>query len=442
MMDKADSNLIKASPTKEFFISMLVKDIGLTRAILDLVDNSVDGAQRLRSKGRYDGLWARLTVDRHKFVIHDNCGGIPVSLARDYAFRFGRAGGTPTTKHSVGQFGVGMKRALFKLGSMFSVKSATATSRFTVTVDVDEWKVIDEPEWHFHFGTLEENTRVPKTGIGTTIEVTRLHGNVADDFGSDSFLARLRTDLEEAHTQNLNNGLAVTLNGVPVQVHPLELLQSANLKPAVKEIQCRPERGKQVAVRMYSGVAESSPSSAGWYIFCNGRMVLCADQTLVTGWGEGEESTIPKYHNQYARFRGYAFFDSDDAGLLPWNTTKTGVDTDSPVYRAVRLEMVRLMRPVLDFLNKLKDEKDRSTATGPLAKAVDAASAKGVAEVTGKPAFVAPKSVTPSRATRYQNIQYQVLTERVEKAKRSLKARSLKEVGERTFSYYFDRECE
>ncbi|MGH9433064.1 MAG: hypothetical protein ACRD3T_16150, partial [Terriglobia bacterium] len=46
--------LINASPTKEFFISMLTRDIPLTRAIIDLVDNSVDGARRLRPTGDYD----------------------------------------------------------------------------------------------------------------------------------------------------------------------------------------------------------------------------------------------------------------------------------------------------------------------------------------------------------------------------------------------------
>ena len=35
---------IKASPTKEFFISMLTRDISTDRAILDLIDNSIDAA--------------------------------------------------------------------------------------------------------------------------------------------------------------------------------------------------------------------------------------------------------------------------------------------------------------------------------------------------------------------------------------------------------------
>ena len=82
--------LINASPTKEFFIHMLTRDIPLTRAILDLVDNSVDGARRLRASGNYDGLWVRMELSVEQFRIADNCGGITVEIARDYAFRFGR----------------------------------------------------------------------------------------------------------------------------------------------------------------------------------------------------------------------------------------------------------------------------------------------------------------------------------------------------------------
>lgn len=38
---------INASPTKELFIFMLTRDVQLSRAIIDLVDNCVDGANRL-----------------------------------------------------------------------------------------------------------------------------------------------------------------------------------------------------------------------------------------------------------------------------------------------------------------------------------------------------------------------------------------------------------
>ena len=40
-------DVVDARPTKRFFVRMLVRDIELVPAIIDLVDNSVDGAKRL-----------------------------------------------------------------------------------------------------------------------------------------------------------------------------------------------------------------------------------------------------------------------------------------------------------------------------------------------------------------------------------------------------------
>ena len=96
---------IDARPTKQFFIDMLVRDIELLRAITDLVDNSVDGARRLRGHepdANYLGLRVDLTISPQTFVIEDNCGGIDIALARGYAFRFGRGENAPETPHSVG----------------------------------------------------------------------------------------------------------------------------------------------------------------------------------------------------------------------------------------------------------------------------------------------------------------------------------------------------
>lgn len=44
---------IDASPTKSFFVYIIIKDIALDKAILDLIDNCVDGAKRLRPDENY-----------------------------------------------------------------------------------------------------------------------------------------------------------------------------------------------------------------------------------------------------------------------------------------------------------------------------------------------------------------------------------------------------
>ena len=145
---------VVADPTKDFFIHMLTRDIGLSRSILDLVDNCIDGALGVRGDNRFDGLNVTLVVDPDRFSIDDNCGGIPLDVARKYAFRFGRPPEAERTRHSIGQFGVGMKRALFKLGSSFRIESTTQASRFVLQEDVDKW--ITRQSWNFEFSEIEE----------------------------------------------------------------------------------------------------------------------------------------------------------------------------------------------------------------------------------------------------------------------------------------------
>src|SRR5258706_8544952 len=91
MSEAVDPKRVDASPEKRFFISMLVKDIELIPAIVDLVDNSVDGARALRGQDDFAGLWVRIRINTSEFVIEDNCGGISTDTARRSSFRFGRA---------------------------------------------------------------------------------------------------------------------------------------------------------------------------------------------------------------------------------------------------------------------------------------------------------------------------------------------------------------
>src|SRR5438552_6498966 len=178
-------NTIDAMPTKELYIDMLTRDIALIPEIIDLVDNSADGAKKDNGEGTLNDYWVRVAISPKEFKVSDNCGGISVETAQKYAFRFGRPPGAPFVKHSVGQFGVGMKRAIFKIGRTFQVQSTTRTSRFVVEVDVDAWA--EMPKWEFEFTDLDEKTKHAADDVGTTITVTRLHRDVAEKFALESF---------------------------------------------------------------------------------------------------------------------------------------------------------------------------------------------------------------------------------------------------------------
>lgn len=439
----ADKNTIDASPTKEFFIDMLIRDIPLSRAIIDLVDNSVDGARRLRRNSRFDQLWVRIEITNKLFRIIDNCGGIEVDVAKEYAFRFGRDGKRSTSPRSVGQFGVGMKRTIFKLGTKFRVESKTKTSHFVVAVNVNEWKKLKG--WEYEFQELETNVKIPDDQIGTSIEVSNLHEAVAMDFGLNNFISRLKHEIEEAHIESINNGLSITINTVPLKIEPLDILSSTELRPAVKELTYKVKGKGDVAVKIYAGVGSSDPSLAGWYVFCNGRMLVGADRSRLVGWDTTEEVTIPKYHNQFARFRGYVYFDSDDTSALPWNTTKTGVDAETPIYRAVFLEMQTLMRPVIDFLNQLDAEKnDPDKNDTPLEDSLEDAEMLPLDKLSSSntaKTFKTPKPVQ-SKGPRFSIIQFRKPRELVERVRKHLKVTSNREIGEKTFDFYVSEEVE
>src|ERR1700730_4363291 len=114
-----------ASPTKAIFVQMITRDISLEDCILDLIDNSVDGAWQMKGghpmslsdKTKLSQFEIKIELDRDHFRIIDNCGGITLDQAADYAFTFGRKESDPQEKYSIGVYGIGMKGDSCQMGS-------------------------------------------------------------------------------------------------------------------------------------------------------------------------------------------------------------------------------------------------------------------------------------------------------------------------------------
>jgi hypothetical protein len=124
---KLSTDTATAVPTKQFFVSMLTRDIKLEDAILDLIDNCLDGALRLGNGGKpdYSKYLVKITLVKDHFSIEDNCGGIPREVAKNYAFKMGREpnDNRDSDTETIGMYGVGMKRAIFKMGRNAIVKT-------------------------------------------------------------------------------------------------------------------------------------------------------------------------------------------------------------------------------------------------------------------------------------------------------------------------------
>lgn len=441
-----DLRIIKARPTKDLFIFMLTKDLTLRDAIGDLVDNSVDGAKSFRQNGNYNGLHVDIKASPEEFVIEDNCGGFSVEIAREYAFCFGRKEGYPQTPGSIGHFGIGMKRALFKLGDFFEIQSVAKNSRFVMEQRVSEWRV-RENEWDFEFKEFEEDLEepFPLENRNTRIVVTDLIKDTMEQFSDKNFLKKLRYEIELEHLYAIHKGLKISLNGKPLNEKTLNLISNENFKPGYWH-----ENLNGLTVQTFAGISEDSGEEGGWYIFCNERLIVGPETSYITGWTGQRGDGVAEYHDQFHRFRGYVFFTANKPEHLPWNTTKTGMDMDSPIYKYVRQQMIEMMRPAMTLMNLLKKEREGDTqeeervynlllqniAPVPLANVVE------YKENLPRKFQFPPQKAKEKKTDRGARILYYKPKEQAEKVKDFFGVSTNQDAGEKTFDYFYENEIE
>ena len=175
---------VDAHPVKEFYVHMITKDIQTDEAILDLVDNSVDAAMRQLdvSAGQSDtndftGKAIDLRLSREAFDIRDNCGGMSLNTAQNRAFHMGRPPATTddSDESTIGIYGIGLKRAIFRLGRKAVVESRHETEHFRVHVDSEEW--LDTDEWTF---PITPNADTDLSEDGVRVAVSDLNAGIGD----------------------------------------------------------------------------------------------------------------------------------------------------------------------------------------------------------------------------------------------------------------------
>ncbi len=438
-MIEEDENLhkpksIHAYPTKDFFIRMITRDISLRDCIFDLLDNSLDGARRNFSIQNHENCFSQFEVnisfDRNNFKITDNCGGISLSDAIDYAFHFGRRSDSPfEVKGGIGLYGIGMKRAVFKIGRKSKISSEAENDCFVVSINVDSWE--RSPEWDFEYEDAQKNH-----SRGVRIEISDVYPEIGSTFSDPNFRNELIKTIARDYAFFIDKGLTVTVCREKVPQSRYQLKQSEDLSPTVDQY-----TDDGVEVKIVAGLIDSLPNEIpddikpkdveryGWFVVCNDRIVLSADKTDLTVWGN---DNFQMWHPQYNGFAGFVFFNSEDQRKLPWTTTKRNLDEENQLYRRTLEKMKKITKEFISYTNRRKADLEMAKTAEEKTNPID------ITKLYSPKSLIMPRLSGNTSKEEEVTISYKKKRREVDEIKNHLEnpTMSAKDVGKHTFDYF------
>lgn len=325
-----------------------------------------------------------------------------------------------------------MKRALFKIGNKFDIVSRTASEGFRVTLRLDEWK--NRKEWKIPIDFTEGANSEKRAG--TSITVTELHKEVALRIREGGVPTNIVRDAATTYPYFLGRCVKLRINDTAVSAEPIRLGEREGVVRAAHEK--FEQDGVSVTLAATVAPGERTAEQAGWYILCNGRVVVRADKTSLTGW----TTDLPSFQPKYRSFVGLASFESDDPLSLPWTTTKRDVNRESSVFIRARGLMAAMSKPVITFLNS----QYPSDATPEAADIRDAV--QGVREVSFRDIAAKPAtgfSYTPPRKKEKKDewVRFRASVASLDKVRRHVRRPNLSasEVGKLALAHYLKTEC-
>lgn len=306
--------------TRDFAITAMRKDTTIKSAIFDLIDNSIEAAEKL---GRIRGHKIAIIAEIDKFSIKDDCGGLNPNLIKELF----KIGGHGDKTHG---FGVGMKRAIIKLGSKAEIFSYNNKQSYYIPFDVEKWGYNDDWSWDIRsLNKSEQNT------YGVEIYVEQLEDEVKRFFRKGE-CNNLSEDISRRYRMFLESGMEIILNGkkikrykikdAPDKVSPIYVIQN-DIK---------------VQIRIYSTIDVKEEN--GWDIFINNKCICETNKSKDIQWNK----TKKEIGYSFRRFRGEVLIKGVDVRDLPLNSTKDKIDFNSEI-------MNKIIAVMYNFLFKNKE---------------------------------------------------------------------------------------
>jgi len=436
-----------ASPEKRLFISLITRDISLADAIIDLLDNSVNAAMRpihnaFSSASDFHKIFAKhstrpnvtihVTFDAHRVIVKDDAAGIDFETAKHEVFRFGHSDG-PESRDRLSVYGIGMKRALFKIGKQISMFSDHRAGGFGLALNVPKWARDTTLPWTIPISKRER--RLANQSTGTTITISEIHPDIKDRLIDRTFETELKDRISKVYSFFIGRIVNIYVNGREVDRTDFEIGEDNFSHDKFKR--------ERVDCSILAGIATPAEgrflnAGAGWFIFCNFRTVLYGDKSTLTGWGGGD---LPLFQPKHRPFLGIVLFTSSDPEALPWTTTKGHINEDSGVWQEAKLRMAAVGKPVTSFLDKRYSDDGTSIQPSGIAKMAGDAINVFDAAIGNRSTFKLSMSRSKKVKTTTK-IQYEITLKELDIVRRHFGRSNMTgtEIGRTTFDYFVSNE--
>jgi anti-sigma regulatory factor (Ser/Thr protein kinase) len=327
---KTEIEPLNGTPEKRMFWS-IISDYDLKTGLTELVDNALDiwigtkNRQPLR-------IELTLDTDRQIVTLTDNAGGVPRENLR-LLIAPGGSMNSPDGE-TIGIFGVGTKRAVIAIAEQVSIKThCVGDGSFQVDI-TKEW--LESTDWDL------PAYAIPEIDAGTTrIEISQLRKPlVATD------AATLQIHFGESYQWFLEiDDCSIIVNGVDVEPKAFDVwAYPPEFPPRSALFQISPDGAGKLGVEITAGlIVDRDPEADnyGAYIYCNNRLIVKELRTREVGYYVGSEAGVP--HPDASLCRVIVRLNGP-AKLMPWNSSKTGINYGHTAFLQVRPMLIQLVR--------------------------------------------------------------------------------------------------
>lgn len=346
-------------------LQAIVADINPYDCLLDLIDNAIDAASNASdSSGNFTGYIIAIRVAGDNLHIEDNAAGMSqVTLERAFV-----AYNEHDESKIIGRYGIGLQRALYKLGEAYRV-TAWQEGKQSSTGKFDKTSM---EEGNFTI----DSSACKKEGSGTEVVIYRLNDDLKNKLKQQTDLAK---DLGIRYAKFIEAGLDIKYNASrinPIILEPKNEQRVIKRTNELKTFEVIEEKHDglcedwriDIKVGVLSAEAKKQVTSkwdkgrknGGWYVFLNDRCVLLADKTRETGWGYDGAT---RFHPQYNDFLGIVNIYSGDTETLPFDTAKSIIRSDHKGYQKLIKKLIEYNRQWASFTGGSKRTLEKKIKT-------------------------------------------------------------------------------